>query len=329
MALPPFDEAPEFRYNVIPDAVMLNSNLVSLDIASDEASVQVVSAPPLHRVAFESEMKLVDRRCGDWEDGWIIPAVSEERNGMIRVRLRGEYPRNCLASTAINVIDRAVYADRLFRALWTKLGGRFRGAVRDGETPAEARLLAEHQSRTLTDVARDINKRSDNPITRMLYLALGAQSLPAPETTFERADREVRAWLERRGIDPVGIVIENGSGLSRLERIRPSQMVRVLRAAWASEWAPEFISSLPIAGVDGTMRRRPIDGAFLGSVRVKTGTLRDVSAVAGYVRNAAGEQLAVSAVIHHPKASPKVARPLLDLLLREVWRATAPSAGST
>jgi D-alanyl-D-alanine carboxypeptidase/D-alanyl-D-alanine-endopeptidase (penicillin-binding protein 4) len=266
-------------------------------------------------------MKLVDRACEDWEDGWVIPAVSGERRGTITLRLRGDFPRDCIASTSINMIDRVVFSDRLFRALWTRLGGRFRGTIRDGVMPAETKLLADHRSRTLTDIVRDINKHSDNPTTRMLFLTLGTLGPGTPgETTFQAADREVRLWLARHGIEPEGLVLENGSGLSRLERIRPSQLSAALRAGMAGPWGPEFVSSLPISAVDGSMRRRLGNTPAAERSRIKTGTLRDVSAVAGYVKDANGEVLVVSAMFHHPSATRQVARPLLDLLLASLAR---------
>ncbi len=317
----PFDEAPEFRYNVIPDALMVNSNLMLLDLASDGAAVRVAMTPPLERVVVESEMAIVERDCERWEEGWKPPVVKQERRGVIRVQLKGDYPRDCLASTSINVIDRAAFTDRLVRALWSRLGGKLKGNVREGETPGDARVIAEHRSRPLGDLLRDINKRSDNPMTRVVFLALGTlPEGPAGEPTLSRADRQVRIWLERRGIDGTGLVLENGSGLSRRERIRPSQLAGVLRAAAASEWAPEFISSLPIVSIDGTMRNRLPGTPASGSARIKTGTLRDTSAVAGYVKDAGGETCVVVAFLNHAAATRAVSRPILDGFVDAVAR---------
>lgn len=321
VGVPPFDESPEFRYNVIPDALSLNTNLVEIEIAAHGERLEVVPVTPLERVVFESEMKLVDRACDDWEDGWLLPAVKGARGGTITVTLRGDFPRECIAGTSINVIDRVAFSDRLFRALWSRLGGRFRGTVRDGPTPPDTKLLAEHRSRTLTDIVRDINKRSDNPTTRMLFLALGTLGPAIPgETTFQAADREVRLWMARHGIEPEGLVLENGSGLSRLERIRPAQLSAALRVGLAGPWGPELVSSLPITAVDGSMRRRLAHTPAAARSRIKTGTLRDVSAVAGYVKDANGEVLVVAAMIHHATATRQVARPLLDQLLLALAR---------
>jgi D-alanyl-D-alanine carboxypeptidase/D-alanyl-D-alanine-endopeptidase (penicillin-binding protein 4) len=318
VGLPPFDAAPEFRYNFIPDALLLNTNLVQLDLVSDDRGVRIAMTPQLEGVTIASDFKLVERACDDWEDGWVIPAVKESR-GKIAIRLQGEFPKRCTASTAVNVIDRVAFADRLFRALWSGLGGTFRGRTREGESSADDRLLASHRSRSLGEVTRDINKDSDNPITRVLYLLLGANSpSDADLPTAQRAERVVREWMARKAIAGDGLVLENGSGLSRKERIKPAQLAAVLRAAAASEWAPEFLASLPIVAVDGGMRRRLRESAAAERGRIKTGTLRDVSAIAGYVKDDANETYLVVAMVNHDLAVKQVARPILDALVEWV-----------
>jgi D-alanyl-D-alanine carboxypeptidase/D-alanyl-D-alanine-endopeptidase (penicillin-binding protein 4) len=320
----PFDESPEFRYNVIPDALLLNTNLLQLDLVADGSGMSVAMTPLLENVAIGAELTLVDRACEDWEDGWQPPTVVEASGGRLEVRLKGEFPRHCSASTAINVLDRTVYADRLFRSLWTHLGGTFHGRAREGVMSSGARGIAEHRSRPLSEVVRDVNKRSDNPVARVLYLTLGALSdRDAGLPTARRSEAEVRAWLVRRGIGGEGLVLDNGSGLSRTERIRPSQLAAILAAGSQSEWAPEFLASLPIVAVDGAMRNRLRDSAAAGRARIKTGTLRDVSAVAGFVKDAGGETHVVVALINHPRATARVTRPILDSLIR--WVAERPA----
>ncbi len=310
----PFDETPEFRYNVIPDALLLNSNLLQMDLVSGARGMRVAMTPALAGVTVTPELELVDRACDDWEDGWKIPDVKTARDGSIRIVLHGTFPKECTASTAINVLDRDVFAERLFRTEWARLGGRFRGRVREAQAPAGTRLLAEHRSRPLSEILFDVDKRSDNPVARMVYLAMGAHS-GTGASTLQASEREVRTWLARKGIDATGIVLENGSGLSRAERIRPEQLAAVLEAALASPWAPEFLASLPIVAVDGGMRRRLRGTPVAELGRVKTGTLRDVSAVAGYVKDDDGENCIVVAMVNHERAVKEVARPILDALL--------------
>ena len=315
VGVPPFDETPEFRYNVIPDALSLNTNLLHIDIASDARGVRVAPWPALDGVHVVPEFELVDAVCDDWEDDGIAPEVRTRRGGAIEVRLHGTFPRNCSASTAINVIDRENFSDRLFRATWRSLGGTFRGRVRDAPAPPDALPLAEHRSRPLTDVVRDIDKHSDNPTARMVYLALGAAAPPDASTTAARAEAVVRQWLADKRIDAAGLVLENGSGLSRRERIAPATLAAVLRAGLASRWSPEFVSSLPIAAVDGSMRKRLHDTPAAERARLKTGTLRNTSAIAGYLRGEDGTTYVISAMINDDAAKSDVARPILDALV--------------
>jgi serine-type D-Ala-D-Ala carboxypeptidase/endopeptidase (penicillin-binding protein 4) len=321
IGLDPFDEAPEFRYNVVPDALLLNMYLVQVDIASTGSSVRMAPTPALAGVTFVSEFELVEASCDDWEDGWKPPAAVQDRRGTITVRLRGTFPKDCAASTSINVLDRVVYADRLFRALWSRMGGRFRGRTREGTAPPDTRLLAQHLSRPLAEIAREAMKSSDNPMTRVMYLNIGAASSRDGDLpTARRAEGEVRAWLSDHGIEAKGLVLDNGSGLSRAERIAPVELAATLKAGLSSRWAPEFLAAFPIVALDGTMRLRLKDSPAAGRARIKTGTLRDASAVAGYVEDASGRMHVVVAMINHPLAHHRVARPILDSLLDWVAR---------
>jgi D-alanyl-D-alanine carboxypeptidase/D-alanyl-D-alanine-endopeptidase (penicillin-binding protein 4) len=338
LGVPPFDETPEFRYNVIPDALLLNTNLGQIDLQSDGRSMKVRLTPVLDRVEVVNEMTLVDRACPKWEDGWLSPQVSRRGGGgdvdgdaQLTIHLRGEFPRNCTTAAIVSTLDRNDFADRLFRALWRELGGRFHGVTRErgpGDAGAsQGVLLAEHRSRPLAEFLRDVNKRSDNPITRVLYLHLGKSVANADAGTLptaQRAENVVRSWLREQAIDDRGLVLDNGSGLSRSERITPTQLASVLRAAYRSKWAPEFLSSLPIIGVDGAMQNRLKDGPAREHGRVKTGSLRDVFSVAGYVPDAQGRPCVVVAMINHPAATGAVARPILDAVIDAVSRMTAP-----
>jgi D-alanyl-D-alanine carboxypeptidase/D-alanyl-D-alanine-endopeptidase (penicillin-binding protein 4) len=325
VGVPPFDETPEFRYNVIPDALLLNTNLLRIELEADDTNLKVGMTPAMERVSVVANMTLVDRACEKWEDGWVLPTLTRATDGAIRIELRGEFPNKCSASTEINVLDRIDFADRLFRALWRNLGGTFSGQTRDSTAGDAAtlntRLLTKHQSRTLAEFTRDVNKQSDNPITRLLYLTLGAITTDeSTAVTTLRAEKQVRAWLKQQRIDDNGMVLENGSGLSRIERIRPAQLAAVLRAAYRSKWAPEFMASLPIVGVDGGMEKRVRNSPAAGYSRIKTGSLRDVAAIAGFVPCAANETCIVVAMINSPMVKDGVGRAILDALIDSVAR---------
>jgi D-alanyl-D-alanine carboxypeptidase/D-alanyl-D-alanine-endopeptidase (penicillin-binding protein 4) len=314
IGLPPFDESPEFQYNVIPDALLINTNLLRFDFESDDQALRVRMTPELDGASMDLQLKLIDRECAKWEDGWQVPGYTKAADGSIRIQLRGTFPRNCSTSTRINVLERNDFVDRLFRYLWAYLGGTFHGVTREGTAPADTRLLAEHRSRTLADTLREINKPSDNPLSRLMFLTLGTLD-SGNGTTLEKADRQVRSWFGKLGIADDGLVLDNGSGLSRKERIRPSQLASLLVAAYHSNWAPEFLSSLPIVALDGTMRRRMHDSPVAGRARMKTGTLRNVVALAGYVPDASGQMHVVVAMINHDLAKSAVAQPILDALV--------------
>ena len=348
LGVPPFDESPEFRYNVIPDALLINMNLAQFDIASTDDGFQVRLTPRLQGVNVISNMSLVDRACEKWEDGWKIPTTVYADSGEVRVYLEGAFPKNCAISTNLNVVDRTEYTGRLFRHLWRELGGTFKGLVMELATadaaalPGSAdapRVLAEHRARPLAEVTRNINKVSDNTITRMIFLTLGTGANRADDagakivesagtsaaesngaSTASKAEREIRAWLKKNAIDDAGLVLDNGSGLSRSERISPRQLAGVLQAAYRSKWAPEFLSSLPIVAVDGSMRSRLKGSPAAETARIKTGGLRNVVSVAGYVTDAVGEPHVVVGMINDDRAARAGGRAILDALLDAIAR---------
>lgn len=324
----PFDEAPEFEYNLIPDAILLNSNLLRFELQSDQSQVRVSMMPPLDRVSVSTDMLVSEQDCADWDKDWLPPEYVRDADGWIRVLLHGKFPRNCARTTAINVLDRVDFADRLFRILWTRMGGKFTGSTREAAAPPDARLLVDHQSRPWPVVMRDINKSSDNALSRLIYLVMGARSatdLDKGSPTAALSDRVARGWLKQRGIDDIGLVLENGSGLSRIERISPAQLAAVLSHASRTTFAPEFVASLPIAGVDGTMRLRLLDSPAAGHARLKTGTLNGVHGIAGYLPDAAGRMHVMVAFLNHPLASNALGRSVLDALADWVARSGAES----
>ncbi|MBQ5962179.1 D-alanyl-D-alanine carboxypeptidase/D-alanyl-D-alanine-endopeptidase [Massilia sp. ZL223] len=337
LGAPPFDESPEAYYNVIPDALLVNKNMVQVDMRSTARRLQLRMQPELERVSIGSDMTLVDADCAKWEDGWKLPEAVRGKDGRIRIVLHGTFPRNCNRSYSINVLDRDDYVGRLVRQTWTALGGRMSGKTVEGVTPPESALLAEHSSRMLPELVRDINKPSDNALARTLFLSLGSlqadpasgsTALPPPlegETTFVRADAAVREWMRSQRIDDTGFVIENGSGLSRIERISPNQMGYLLQAGLRSPWAPEFQASMPIVAMDGTMRRRLHGSPAAGRARLKTGTLRNVTALAGYVPDANGTLCVFVAMVNSEQAGNGKGRAVLDALVDWVARSGAPA----
>lgn len=320
VGLPPFDDAPEFPYNVIPDALNLAGSLLTLELRAEGGAVRATAVPPLDGLALDaSAMTLADGRCADWSDGWQ-PARVRSEGAAATVVLAGSFPRGCTVRARLQLIDRDELASRIFATLWRGLGGRWSGRVRADAAPAETRLLARRLARPWGELLRPLNKTSDNALTRLLFLNLGVPAMAAqPQaTTADLAAREVQAWLVEHGIAPAGVVMDNGSGLSRSERISPLQLAQMIRAAWRGRHAPELLMSLPVAGVDGTMRNRLRDSPAAGWARLKTGTLRNVVALAGVLVDDHGRPWAVAMMVNHEQASQ--ARPVLDALVDAMAR---------
>ena len=281
LGVPPFDEQPEFPYNVIPDALQLNKQLLSYQLHADGQRLQARVFPAWPGIEFDtSAVTLNDKPCKDWEDEWRPPLVEARAAGQL-VRLQGSFPRDCRQSPELNLIDRQWLAASALRQLWRELGGVIGPGDREASTPAGARLLASHRDRPFAELLRGMMKSSDNALTRLSYLRLGAATAAPQELTLDAAGRSVREWFGAQGIDTEGLVLDNGSGLSRSERIKPAQLAAVLVAAWDGRQAPELLTSLPVAGVDGTLSRRLKGTAAEGRARLKTGTLRNVVALAG------------------------------------------------
>lgn len=370
---PPFDEYPWAYYNVIPDALLTNTNLLKLEMRSTGNKLGLVMMPEMDKVGIRSEMKLSDAPCSSWEAGWRSPDVARSGD-KIEVVLHGSFPKNCIKSTSVDVMDHHDYLERLLRATWRKLGGSISGEVREAEATATAtptaivttspaasampanpdadaspaanadaasaqpsaapatRLLAEHVSRPLPEMLRDINKFSDNTLARTVFLMLGSlQADPvlgsrpiAPDgsaaSTPMRAETAIRAWLQTQRIDADGLVFDNGSGLSRTERATPAQLAGVLQAGLKSLWMPEFLSSLPIAATDGTMRKRLKDSPAALRARIKTGSLKSVIAIAGYVTDANNQPCIVVAILNDEHVANGAGRTVLDGVIDWVAR---------
>lgn len=298
-------------YNAGPDALLLNFKAVTFGFVPDPEtrSARVVATPMLSGLKVPTAVRGLEGGCGDWR-GRLQADFADPMAPVFR----GGFPLSCGEKTwHISVLNHNQYFAAAFREVWQNVGGTWNGKLVEGSVPADARRIAVHESEALAEVIRDINKYSNNVMARQLFLTIGAETSRQPANT-ERAARAVRNWLASRGLEAPELVIENGSGLSRIERISAASLARLLLHAFASPVMPEFVSSLPLVGVDGTMRKR--NGAA-GSAHIKTGLLADVRAIAGYVQAASGRRYVVVAIINH--ANARDAQPAHDALLQWVF----------
>ena len=307
-----FDDKPMRPYNVGPDALLINFRALRFTLLPDGGRVRVLMETPSDGLRVDNRLRSGEGGCGsNWKD-FIDVRLAPENSGD-RLEFTGTYSPQC-GEKALNLspLPADGQAGGLFRALWQELGGTLGGQVRGGSVPAGARLIASHESPPLADAVRDINKFSNNVMARQVYLTLGNDGAPA---TAERARRRIGDWLNARGLRFAELEIENGSGLSRRERISADSLNRLLLDAWKNPAMPEFVSSMPIVGIDGTMKKRLNGSAATGRAHIKTGTLEGVKTAAGYALDAQGRRYAVTFFINHPKA--QAGGPAIDALL--VW----------
>jgi D-alanyl-D-alanine carboxypeptidase/D-alanyl-D-alanine-endopeptidase (penicillin-binding protein 4) len=242
--------------------------------------------------------KLTQEDCGDWQ-AKLHPAIDDHG-----ASFSGTYSSSCgekIWYVHPYQLTRDQYFGVVFRQIWRELGGTFKGQVRDGIVPQDARPITQWESASLSEIIRDINKFSNNVMARQLLLTLAAQATQQPATIGRGADA-IKTWLAGKGIDARELVIENGSGLSRNGRVAVATMGHMLVSAFRSPTMPEFISSMPLVGYDGTMRRRLQEVDVAGNAHIKTGSLNDVRAIAGYVFAASGKRYAVVFYINHANA---------------------------
>jgi D-alanyl-D-alanine carboxypeptidase/D-alanyl-D-alanine-endopeptidase (penicillin-binding protein 4) len=306
-----FDGEPLANYNAVPGALLANYNAITLRLKPAEERVQITPDVALPDVMLDSQVRLQDTAgCGNWKDA-ITLSVSGGQ-GMV-LEIRGRYARGCGEQTlSLNLFDPAITFDFIFRGLWAEAGGTLSGVTVADQAPAAAPFMT-FASIPLTEALIRLNKYSNNLMTRNLFLTLGVEKYGAP-ATLEKGARAVRDVLERRGVSTRKLVLQNGAGLSRIERISANALTQILRAAYRSPLFAEFESTLPIVAVDGTLKRRFNGSALAGNAHLKTGTLRDVSALAGYVFTVNGERVSFVMLVNHANArqSEAAQRALLE-----------------
>jgi serine-type D-Ala-D-Ala carboxypeptidase/endopeptidase (penicillin-binding protein 4) len=304
-SLPPedagaFDGRPNRAYNVLPDALMVNFQSIDFRIVPDAASgrVDVVATPAPPNLKIENNVRFVAGRCSGGAARMDFEVASAQSD---RVVFSGALSARCAEREFARVLlQPSSYAFGTFVELWRELGGEFSGKLRVEAAPADAREFLDFDSLSLGEIVRLTNKFSNNLMARHLLLTLGEEHMGRP-ATLEKGAAAIADWARERGLDLQGVDIDNGSGLSRSTHISVLQMAKVLSAAYHSRYAPEFMASLPLAGVDGTLRSR-MKSTTAGNVRLKTGHLDGVSGNAGFVATAAGKTYVLVSLVNHPRA---------------------------
>lgn len=312
-----FDGEPLRPYNAAPDALLLNFKSVLMTFVPDRSAnaAHVHVEPPLAGVSWPSHVPLRESGCNDYRS-----ALRADFSDPAQVRFGGRYPADCGEKVwPLAYADPASYGVRAIEGMWRALGGGLQGRVREGSVPDGLSPAFEFASPPLAEIVRDINKYSNNVMTQQLFLTLSLQDRGTGTLDGSRALLQ-DWWRERFGAADLP-QMNNGSGLSRADRISARALAGLLQYAWASPLMPELVTSLPITGLDGTLRR--MRSAANGSAHLKTGSLRDVTAVAGFVHAGDGRRYVLVAMINHAHA--QAARPAIDALVEWTAGLDAPA----
>lgn len=333
LAAADFDGEPLGPYNSTPDGLLVNFKAMILTFTPDaqNQTVRILSEPPIAGVTIDTTVPISTGACADWHSN-----LQADFSNPNRIHFAGSYNLRCgERSWPVAYSDPASFAKRVVGAMYSASGGVLDGQVRSGHLPSTAILLWHAPSLPLSQIIADVNKFSNNVMAQQVFLSLSAQQSGENSVKSEPSDRSghsgigsfaksrdivLRWWHRhfgaRKNAAIVAPALDNGSGLSRSERVSAQSLTELLRTAAAHPAGPVFANSLSIAGVDGTaanMAQRGIVQQAIGNAQLKTGTLRDVVAVAGYATGKSGQRYSVVGIINHPNAN--LARPALDALV--------------
>ncbi len=314
-----FDGKPTSAYNALPQGLSVNQQLTEIQMeAAPNGTVLVYTSPRLAQVELRNELKLVQAPCLRKHHRPTVTVFQED--GKDVVRLSGPFADQCRKDQAeLLILDPMRHAAAAVEALWQDLGGHLEGQVRVGTLEPGATILRETRSRPLGEMLRDINKPSNNLMTRTLLLSLAAERLGPPATPL-KGQTAVRDWLAEVGLDLPELVLTNGSGLSRDAAISAESLGHLLATMYQRPVMPEYLASLSVVGVDGTMRKRLRGSPVRGQAHIKTGTIRGASGIAGYVLDRNGERWVVVALMDGKTLNTWSAHAVQDALLAWVYQ---------
>jgi D-alanyl-D-alanine carboxypeptidase/D-alanyl-D-alanine-endopeptidase (penicillin-binding protein 4) len=289
-----FDQQPLRAYNVAPNALLMNFKVIRYWFTPEGDGVRIELDPPLNNVVIDNQLKLTSGPCRGYQRGIAIHA----NEAVDTMTFSGAFPGRC-KRYAMNrtALSHQEYVYGLFSAMWRANGGRISGAMETGIAPADAKPILSFDSLPLGDAISRVNKYSNNVMARQLLYTLSAEVLGPPGT--EAGGRQViENWLLDQGLDLNSISMANGAGLSREARVSAADMTTLLAWAWRQPFMPEYLASMALSGLDGTLTKRLRGRGLNGRAHLKTGSLDHVAAIAGYLQATSGRRY-VLAILHN------------------------------
>ncbi|MFA6969929.1 MAG: D-alanyl-D-alanine carboxypeptidase/D-alanyl-D-alanine-endopeptidase [Gallionella sp.] len=306
-----FDNKPARAYNVGSNALLLNFNALHLRLLPNGTQTTALLEPELYGYQLNNQITTSASLPCNGEDEYT--SHLEGHN----IVLRGHIPALCgETQDYFSLLPSEEYFFAVFTALWQELGGKIQGRVQRGHAPDSIPVFSTHFSPPLSEVIRDINKFSNNVMARQLFLTLG--TVDEKTANIARSTINVQQWLEQKQLQFPELVLENGAGLSRTERISAQHLSNILQNATTSPYSAEMEASLPILGMDGTVKSRFKGNDIAGHAHLKTGSLEGVKSIAGYVHAKSGKQWSIVFIINHPNA--KFGQPAQDALIEWVQK---------
>ena len=327
-------------YNVLPDALLFAFNSFSFQFfpSADSQYVIIKQTPRIANLKIDNNLRVVDAPCNDWRRN-ISMSINMEKNGSWLASFDGEFPNGCpTANWNVVASNSDDFLSQSIIAAWEDAGGVWLRPpkFKEGQLTNSFKPLHTHYGIPLYESVRDVNKLSNNVMAKQLMLTLALERNGRAQNN-ENAAAIMKEWLKKKNLEFSELVIENGSGLSRIERISSQHLNEILMLGINSFYRDYFVESLPIAGVDGTMKHRLTDklrqyfpskkelallekntetfpvGLRRYGAYIKTGSLVDVRSISGYVVSRTGQVYAVSSMINHSLAN--TGRPIHDALL--------------
>jgi D-alanyl-D-alanine carboxypeptidase/D-alanyl-D-alanine-endopeptidase (penicillin-binding protein 4) len=309
-----FDREPLRAYNVAPNALLTNFKVVRyfFEPARDSSSVKVRLEPALENLDIVNQLRVAGGACRGYQRGITITPNED----FSRITFSGQFPSGCdIYSMDRTALSHNQFTYGLFKALWKESGGEFSGEWKNVIAGDDTEPAVIFDSLPLAEVIAKVNKYSNNVMAKQLLYTLAAEKL-GPAGTEVKGRQVVREWLGEHGMDFEELKIDNGAGLSRESRVTARHLGDMLRYAYESPFMPEYLSSLSLSGLDGTLSRRFRHSALTGQAHMKTGSLDDVSAVAGFFQSRSGRRFIVVVLLNYTDIHRGPGEEVQEMLLR-------------
>jgi D-alanyl-D-alanine carboxypeptidase/D-alanyl-D-alanine-endopeptidase (penicillin-binding protein 4) len=319
-----FDNEIWRAYNALPSAFLVNGRHTRFKFSSSSSeknAVAISADMALPQLEIVNNLRLLPGACRDWRNHMQYSVSSEQASAAEPVKtitFSGSFAADCEEKVLeLSLFNDEQYAYYSFKQLWQALGGQFSGQLQVTARPRQAIKLLEQGSQTLSQVLPEMNKWSNNLMARQLLLSIAAEKMAVPASEADGASA-IKTWFYGQQIGADTLVVENGSGLSRIERISAQQLARMLVQGFRSPVMPEFMGSLPVLALDGTLMKRLKDSPAAKRAHLKTGSLDGVSAIAGYLLDKQNRRQVLVMLVNHDQAgASKIAQ---DALIDWVYR---------